>query len=93
MKTLIEKRTSDVFWNKVVVLIWLLNVNVHAFSLYEFGENYHWYNIFYLYFVIMFFLDSTYKLYKSIQVLKLLKRCFKELEECIDDYFKDSSRD
>ena len=93
MKTLIEKRTSDVFWNKVSAILWGVVVTNYSYLAYRAGNTIDVFHIVSIVLSSMVFVMNVYDWYRSIQILKLLTKCFEELEAACNNYFKDFPRD
>lgn len=93
MKTLIEKRTSDVWWNKVTAILWGMVVVNYTYCAYRAGNTIDVFHIVSITLSSMVFVMNIYNWYYSIQRLKLITRCIRELETLCDDYYKDIPRD
>lgn len=93
LKTLIETRTSEVFWNKVAAIGWGMVFIAHTIGGYRAGNNFDMFHIAGITFSSMIFMMYIYDWYISIQRLKFLTECIKDIENFYDNYFKDFSRD
>ena len=93
LKTLIEKRTSEVFWNKVTAILWGMLVVNYTYCAYRAGNTIDLFHIMSITLSSMVFVMDIYDWYYSIQRLKMLTKCVQELEALCDNYFKDFPRD
>lgn len=81
------------WWNRLTAIIWGAVVVNHTYIAYRAGENISATSIVMITLASMVFVMNIYDWYRSIQRLKLLTRCIRELETLCDDFFKDSPRD